>query len=105
MIAKLRLDCSADKIGNVMLQTLNPATDATLDKFRLRNFVDRLVEIGEVVVHNEPIALNGLSAAIAATPKGVLFRDAGAEHFEIVAAVAGSRRRLATAFGVDERQV
>src|SRR5262245_60458016 len=87
-----------------MLQTLDSPGD-TLDKFRLRSFVNRLIEIGEVMVHKEPIALNALSAAIAATPKGVLFRDAGAEHFEIVAAVSGSRRRLAAAFGVDERQV
>jgi len=87
-----------------MLQTLkSPATD--LDKFRLRRFVDRLVELGEVVVYQEPIALAELSAAIASTPKAILFKDAGPDHLEMVAAVSGSRRRLAAAFGVDERQV
>ena len=75
------------------------------DKFRLRNFVDRLIEIGEAEVHERPIALADLAAAIAGTPKAVLFKDAGPEHFEIAAAVSGSRRRLAAAFGVDERQV
>ena len=89
-----------------MLQTLKESTaDTTFDKFRLRNFVERLIEIGEVEVHDKPIALADLAAAIAATPKATLFKDAGPEHFEIVAAVCGSRRRLAAAFGVDERQV
>jgi len=87
-----------------MLQTLkSPATD--LDKFRLRRFVQRLVELGEVVIYQDPIALAELSATIAATPKAILFKDAGPDHLEMVAAVSGSRRRLAAAFGVDERQV
>jgi 2,5-furandicarboxylate decarboxylase 1 len=89
-----------------MLQTAKaPSGSNALDKFRLRNFVNHLVEIGEAVVHDEPITLADLAAAIAATPKAVLFRDIGPEHFEIAAAVCGSRRRLAAAFGVDERQV
>jgi len=89
-----------------MLQPIQgPASAIDFDKFRLRPFVQRLIELGEAAVHHNPIALAELSAAIAATPKAVLFKDAGAEHFEIVAAVCGSRRRLAAAFGVDERQV
>jgi UbiD family decarboxylase len=89
-----------------MLRTLKaPESAADFDKLRLRSFVGRLIEIGEVVLREDPIALADLGCAIAATPKAVLFKDAGAEHFEIVAAVSGSRRRLAAAFGVDERQV
>jgi 2,5-furandicarboxylate decarboxylase 1 len=89
-----------------MLQTLKlPGGTAAFDKFRLRSFVEHLREIGELVVHEEPIALAEISAAVAATPKAVLFKDVGTEHYEIVAAVSGSRRRLAAAFGVDERQV
>jgi hypothetical protein len=58
-----------------MLQSLTgPRGAADLDKFRLRRFVDHLVEIGEAIVHPEPIALADLSAAIAATPKAVLFK-------------------------------
>jgi 2,5-furandicarboxylate decarboxylase 1 len=87
-----------------MLQTTKPpATD--LDKFRLRRFVERLIELGEVVVHKDPIALAELSGVIASTPKAILFKDVGPDHLEMVAAVCGSRRRLAAAFGVDERQV
>src|SRR5262245_47806821 len=85
-----------------MLQTLKPID---FDKFRLRRFVERLIELGEVLIHREPTALAELSAAIASTPKAILFKDAGPDHVEMVAAVCGSRRRLAAAFGVDERQV
>jgi UbiD family decarboxylase len=87
-----------------MLQTLTPPT-TDFDKFRLRRFVERLIELGEVVVHREAIALAELSGVIASTPKAILFKDAGPDHLEMVAAVCGSRRRLAAAFGVDERQV
>jgi len=68
-----------------------------MEKFRLRNFVERLIEIDEVEIHDEPVALAHLSAIIESTPKAVLFRDAGPEHFEIVSSVAGGRRRLAEA--------
>ncbi len=89
-----------------MLQALKPPqTGAAFDKFRLRPFVERLIEVGEAELYDAPIALNEISAAIAATPKAVLFKNAGAEHFEIAAAVCGSRRRLAAAFGVGEREV
>jgi 2,5-furandicarboxylate decarboxylase 1 len=89
-----------------MLQSLtSPRGAAALDKFRLRRFVDHLIEIGEAIVRPEPIALADLSAAIAATPKAVLFKNAGPEHFEIAAAVCGSRARLAAAFGVEAREV
>jgi 2,5-furandicarboxylate decarboxylase 1 len=87
-----------------MLQTAKPSA-IDLDKFRLRRFAEQLIELGEVVVRHDPIALAELSAAIASTPKAMLFKDAGPDHLEMVAAVCGSRRRLAAAFGVDERQV
>lgn len=70
------------------------------EKFRLRPFVKKLVEIGEVEVHDEPVALAEMSAIIERTPKAVLFKKAGAEQFEVIAAVAGSRKRVAAAFGV-----
>ena len=80
-------------------------TEIDFDKYRLRRFVERLIEIDEVEIHEEPVTLAGLSDIIESTPKASLFRDAGPQHFEIVAAVAGSRRRLAEAFGVGEREV
>ena len=76
-----------------------------LDKFRLRNFVNKLNEIGELEIHDEPVALADLSHAIEANPKAKLFKNAGPEGYEIAAATAGSRKRLAAAFGVDPSQV
>jgi UbiD family decarboxylase len=87
-----------------MLQTANAKEGAAdFDKFRLRNFAERLVAVGEAEVHARPIAMAELASAIAETRKAVVFKDAGPEHFEIVAAASGSRRRLAEALGVPER--
>src|SRR5262249_5662728 len=75
-----------------------------LEKFRLRRFVERLIALGEVEVHTAPVALSEISAVIEGSPKASLFKDVGPEHFEIVGAVGGSRRRYAAAFGdADER--
>ena len=40
-------------------------SDSTIDfdKFRLRRFVEKLIEFGEVVTHEEPVSLADLSAA------------------------------------------
>src|SRR6201981_1269132 len=73
-----------------------------LDKYRLRRFVERLVEMGEVEIHDEPVPLTGLSAIIERTDKALLFKQAGPEQVEIVAKTAGSRRRLAAAFETGE---
>ena len=72
-----------------------------LDKFRLRNFVGKLAELGELEVHEEPVALADLSHAIESSSKAQLYKNVGAEHFEVVAATAGSRKRLAAALGVE----
>jgi 2,5-furandicarboxylate decarboxylase 1 len=75
-----------------------------LDQFRLRRFVEHLIDLGEVEIHDRPVALSDISGFIEASPKATLFKDAGPEHFEIVGAVGGSRRRYAAALGLsDER--
>jgi len=76
-----------------------------LNKFRLRSFVDRLIELGEVEIHDEPVPLSQLSRIIEASPKATLFRRAGPEETEVVAAVCGSRSRVAAAFALDYREV
>jgi UbiD family decarboxylase len=73
-----------------------------MDRFRLRRLVEKLMDFDEIEFHDEPVALADLSSIIEATPKATLFRRAGPEHAEIVAAVSGGRRRLAVAFGVDD---
>lgn len=70
-----------------------------MNKFRLRNFVDKLIDMGEVEIHDEPVPLSEISRICEATPKAVLFRKAGTEQVELVSSVAGGRRRLAAAFG------
>jgi UbiD family decarboxylase len=76
--------------------------DLDLDRFRLRRLVEQLTELGEVEVHDEPVALADVSALIEASDKAVLFRKAGPQELELVAGVMGSRRRLAIALGVSE---
>lgn len=76
-----------------------------MNKFRLRSLVNRLIELGEVEIHDESVPLSQLSRVIEASSKAVLFRKAGPEQTEVIAAVFGSRARLAAAFGLDYRQV
>ena len=40
-----------------------------LDKYRLRTFVEKLIELGEVEIHEEPVALSDLSRTVEAKPK------------------------------------
>src|SRR5215471_16624093 len=69
-----------------------------LEKYRLRRFVNRLIEMGEVEIHDKPVPLAALSAIIEASEQAHLFRKAGPEQVELVAKTAGSRTRLAAAF-------
>jgi 2,5-furandicarboxylate decarboxylase 1 len=80
-------------------------TNIDVERFRLRRFVDQLRGIDEVKVHDEPIDLIDLSAAIEATGKASLFNAVGPERHQVVGAVSGSRRRIAAAFGTDERSL
>jgi len=67
------------------------------DKFRLRRFVDKITELGEVEVHEEPVTLTAMSGMIERSPKALLFKQAGPERVEIIAKAAGSRARLTAA--------
>src|SRR5579864_7163419 len=81
------------------------ASNLDFDKYRLRNFVDRLIELGEVEIHDRPVPLTDLSAIIEATDKAVLFKKAGPEQVELVAKTAGNRKRLAAAFDTTEAKL
>src|ERR1700691_1574408 len=78
------------------------AAKVVFDKYRLRSFVERLIELGEVEIHDKPVPLTGLSPIIERTDKAVLFKKAGPEQVEIVAKTAGNRKRLAAAFETSE---
>lgn len=86
-------------------QAVRSSAAIDLDKYRLRGFVGKLAEIGEVEVRDEPVALGDLSAMIESTPKATHFKRVGAEKFEMVAATSGSRRRIAAALGVDVKEI
>lgn len=74
-----------------------------MDRFRVRTFVEQLAAAGEVDVVEENVPLAHVAARMEGNPRAVWFRNAGPEGAEIVGNVAGSRKRLAMAFGVDER--
>jgi UbiD family decarboxylase len=76
-----------------------------LEKYRLRRFVDRLIDMGDVEIHGEPVALTELGSVIERTEKAVLFKKAGPEQTEIVAKTAGSRKRLLAAFETTEEKI
>src|SRR6476646_8551741 len=82
--------------GNAMNTPKSANID--LEKHRLRRFVDRLIDMGDVAIHDEPVALTSLGAAIENTEKALLFKKAGPEQTEIVAKTAGSRKRVIAAF-------
>jgi UbiD family decarboxylase len=78
-------------------------TAVDTERFRLRRYVDRLVQMGECEVHDKPIDLVDVAGKLDGNPKAVLFRSAGPEKAELVGNVMGSRRRLAMALDTDEQ--
>jgi len=72
------------------------------EKFRLRHFVEKLVQQGECVVHDDPIDLIDVAAVLDCNPHAVWFRAVGPEKTELVGNVMGTRRRLAAALDTDE---
>src|SRR5919112_1191849 len=73
--------------------------ECDFEKFRLRRFVEKLISLGEVESHDEPVPLTGMSPIIEKSgPKAVLVKQAGPHRLEIAAKVAASRSRLIAAF-------
>src|SRR5438874_80086 len=75
---------------------------ADTEKFRLRHFVEKLVQEGECIVHDDPIDLVDVAAVLDCNPSAVWFRAVGSEKAELVGNVMGTRRRLAAALDTDE---
>jgi UbiD family decarboxylase len=77
-------------------------TKADTEKFRLRHFVEKLVQQGECTVHDDPIDLIDVASVLDCNPNAVWFRAVGPEKTELVGNVMGARRRLAAALDTDE---
>ena len=77
-------------------------TQADTEKFRLRHFVEKLVQQGECTVHDDPIDLIDVASVLDCNPNAVWFRAVGPEKTELVGNVMGARRRLAAALDTDE---
>jgi 2,5-furandicarboxylate decarboxylase 1 len=75
------------------------------ERFRLRNFVEQLVETGECEVREEPVDLVDIAGILDGNPRAVLFKTAGPEKAELVGNVMGSRKRLARALDTSERDL
>jgi hypothetical protein len=56
---------------------------ADTEKFRLRHFVERLVQQGECIVHDAPITLIDVGAVLEGNPKAVWFKNVGPEHAQL----------------------
>jgi UbiD family decarboxylase len=80
------------------------ALHAEDEPFRLRRFVRLLEERGELEIVDAPLDLCDVAARVEGNPRAVLFRALRGAT-ELVGNVMGSRRRLALAFGVAERDL
>jgi 2,5-furandicarboxylate decarboxylase 1 len=72
------------------------------ERFRLRRFVERLVQLGECEVHDKPIDLVDVAQVLEGNPRAVWFKAVGPEKAELVGNVMASRKRLALALDTDE---
>ena len=80
-------------------------SDIDTEKFRLRRFVEKLDEAGELTTIKTPVDLIDLAKEIEINHKAILFKKVGPEKLELVANVNGSRNRLALALGIKKEEV
>jgi UbiD family decarboxylase len=82
----------------------DPRATPDLDRYRLRRFVEALDD-GELEVRDGAVDLADIGAILDGNARAVLFRSAGPEGAELVGNVAGSRERLARAFGTTQKDL
>ncbi|OGA11352.1 MAG: carboxylyase [Betaproteobacteria bacterium RIFCSPHIGHO2_12_FULL_69_13] len=75
------------------------ATGIDFERFRLRRFLESL-DAGELERRDAPTDLADVASALEGNPKAVWFTRAGPEGAQLAGNVAGSRSRIAAAFGV-----
>ena len=86
------------------VSAIEPAGSGT-DAFRIRRFVERLEEAGELERIAAPTDLIDVARHLDGNRRAVLFEAAGPEKAELVGNVMGGRRRLAMALGVDPEEL
>ena len=65
-----------------------PAADT--ERFRLRRFIERLVQLGECEIHDKPIDLVDVAAVLEGNPRATWFKSVGPEKAELI----GNVKRL-----------
>src|SRR5580692_5902218 len=75
------------------------------ERFRLRWFMETLVQADECRVIVEPVELIDVARHLDGEEKAVWFKAVGPERAELVGNVVGSRRRLAIAFGTEPAEL
>jgi UbiD family decarboxylase len=70
------------------------------ERFRLRRFIERLAQDGELDTQSRAVDLADVAAVLEGNPKAVHFTHAGPEPQELAGNVAASRERIALSFGV-----
>ena len=71
-----------------------------LDRFRLRNFIEELIDTDQLDIRDERVDLAEVAEILQGNEKAVWFRNIGGEGVELVGNAVGGRERLARAFGV-----
>ena len=77
-------------------------SSADIERFRLRRFIERLVQLGECEVHDKPIDLIDVASVLDGNARATWFKAVGPERAELIGNVMGSRKRLALALDTDE---
>lgn len=76
-----------------------------LDEFRLRNFLDKLERHGELIYNDDPVELIDVARLLESEPKAICFRNIGGKGEQLVGNVMATRKRLALAFDISERDL
>lgn len=88
-----------------MANKIEKRGELDFEKYRLRKFVERLLDMDDVEVVDKQVPLRDLSSMIEATPKAVLFKQAGPEKYEMIAKAMAGRNRLIAAFDSNEEKI
>ena len=107
LVTKTRLDASKAREGKWHRVTQSAKADTVpnidTESFRLSAFIELLKREGELELVQTPTDLIDVAARLDGNSKAVLFEKAGPEQARLVGNVMGSRRRMALAFGVSEK--